>query len=63
MKFLNCFKYFYLFFAVLFAYDAIGNWDANRKGAYVSLFFVALAIFIFFFRKKFQKRFIDREKR
>ena len=63
MKFLNYFKYFYLFFAVLFAYDAIGNWGTNRKGAYVSLFFVAFAIFIFFFRKKFQKRFMDREKR
>ena len=63
MKFLNYFKYFYLFFAVLFACDAFAKWDANRKGAYVSLFFVALTIFIFFFRKKFQKRFMDREKR
>ena len=62
MKFLHYFKYFYLFFACLFAYDAIGKWASNREGAYLSLFFVAFVIFIFFFRNKFQQRFKDREK-
>tara|TARA_Y100000385_G_scaffold88579_1_gene91142 strand:- start:239 stop:430 length:192 start_codon:yes stop_codon:yes gene_type:complete len=62
MKFLQYFKYFYLFFACLFAYDAIVKWASNREGAYLSLFFVAFAIFIFFFRNKFQQRFKDREK-
>ncbi len=60
MKFLQYFKYFYLFFAILFAYDAIEKWASNREGAYLSLFFVAFAIFIFFFRNKFQQRFKDR---
>ena len=62
MKLISYFKYFYIIFAVLFAYDAVSKWSANRNGAYMSLFFVAFAIFIFFFRNKYQKRFKDRGK-
>lgn len=60
MKFLSFFKYFYLIFAAFFSYEAYSQWNSNRSGAYLSLFFVAFAIFIFFFRSKYQKRFKDR---
>ena len=56
MKLLQFLQYAYLIFAVLFLYDAIAN------KSYISLLFAALAIFMFFFRKKFRKRFEDRGK-
>jgi len=56
MKLLQFLQYAYLIFAVLFLYDAIAN------KSYLSLLFAALAIFMFFFRKKFRKRFEDRGK-
>jgi uncharacterized membrane protein len=62
MKLLQFLQYAYLIFALLFIYDAISKWNTDRNGAYVSLFFVAIAIFMFFFRKKFRKRFQDRGK-
>ncbi len=62
MKLLQFLQYAYLIFAVLFLYDAISKWNTDRNGAYISLFFVAIAVFMFFFRKKFRKRFQDRGK-
>ena len=62
MKILQFLKYAYLVFAILFLYDAINKWNNDRNGAYISLLFVALAVFMFFFRKKFRKRFKDRGK-
>ena len=62
MKLLQLLQYAYLVFAVLFLFDAISKWNNDRNGAYISLLFVALAIFMFFFRKKFRKRFKDRGK-
>jgi uncharacterized membrane protein len=62
MKLLQLLQYAYLIFAVLFLYDAISKWNTDRNGAYLSLFFVAIAVFMFFFRKKFRKRFQDRGK-
>lgn len=62
MKILQFLQYAYLVFAILFLYDAINKWNNDRNGAYISLLFVALAVFMFFFRKKFRKRFKDRGK-
>lgn len=62
MKILQFLQYAYLVFAILFLYDAISKWNDDRNGAYISLLFVALAVFMFFFRKKFRKRFEDRGK-
>ena len=62
MKILGFFQYAYILFAILFLYDGISKWSIDRNGAYMSLFFAALAIFMFFFRKKFRKKFDDRNK-
>lgn len=62
MKILGFFQYAYVLFAILFLYDAISKWNVNRNGAYMSLFFAALAVAMFFFRKKFRKKFEDRNK-
>lgn len=61
MKFLRIFKYSYLIFALLFAYEVIANWNINKSRAYLSLFFVIFAVFIFLFRYKYQRRFKDRD--
>jgi hypothetical protein len=62
MKVLKFLQYAYLFFVVLFLYDAISNWNTDRNRSYISLLFAALALFMYFFRKKYRKRFEDRGK-
>lgn len=56
MKLLQFLQYAYLIFAALFLYDAV----VNNKA--LSWFFAALALFMFFFRKKYRKKFEDRGK-
>ena len=57
MKIFKFFQYAYLIFASLFVYDAISNWNADGYRPYASLGLAALAVFMFFFRRKFNKRF------
>ncbi|GGI56682.1 hypothetical protein GCM10011444_09910 [Winogradskyella haliclonae] len=63
IKALKIFQYAYIIFAVLFAWDAISNWTTDRSRSYISLLFTALAVFMFFFRKRFRKKFQDRHKK
>lgn len=60
MKILKFFQYAYIIFAALFLWDAITNWSVDRNRAYMSLFFTALAVFMFFFRNRFRKKIEDR---
>ena len=62
MKLLKILQYVYLFFFVAFLYDAITKWNAEGESPYLSLGLAALALFMFFFRKKYRKRFEDRGK-
>ncbi|HEX9826977.1 MAG TPA: hypothetical protein VGA80_10305 [Flavobacteriaceae bacterium] len=62
MKLLKFFQYAYILFAILFLYEAIINWNVDRNKSYISLLFVALAVFMFFFRKRFRKKMEDRNK-
>jgi len=57
MKILQFFQYVYLFFAVIFIYDGIKNLDEDGNRAIISFVFAALAIFMYFFRKKFRNKF------
>ena len=59
MKIQKIFHYAYIVFAVLFLYDAFIKWSVEGNGAYISLFFAAIAIFMFFFRQRFSKKFED----
>ena len=61
MKLLQILQYAYLFFVALFLFDAFSNWTSDRNRAYMSLFFAALAVFMFFFRKKYRQKFQDRD--
>jgi uncharacterized membrane protein len=60
MNYLKYTQYFYLIFAGFFAYDAFTKFS-NNEPFYLQLLFVALAVFMFFFRRKFAKKFEDRE--
>jgi hypothetical protein len=63
MKLLGFFQYVYLVFAALFLYDAYSEWtNDNGSRALMSLLLGALAIFIFFFRKRFKNKFKDQNK-
>jgi hypothetical protein len=63
MKLLGFFQYVYLVFAALFLYDAYSEWTNNNGSrALMSLLLGALAIFIFFFRKRFKNKFKDQNK-
>ncbi|GGW53654.1 LPXTG-motif cell wall-anchored protein [Winogradskyella epiphytica] len=60
MKIQKIFQWAYLVFAVLFIWDGVSKWSEDSTGAYISLGLAALAIFMFFFRKRFNKKIEDR---
>jgi hypothetical protein len=55
------FQYAYLIFAVLFLYDAINKYISQGEIAYVSLLLAALAIFMYFFRQKFRRKYENKD--
>ncbi|HLV70667.1 MAG TPA: hypothetical protein VKY34_08150 [Xanthomarina sp.] len=57
MKLFKFFQYAYLFFAVIFIYDAVSKYMETGTVEYTSLLLAAAAIFMFFFRKRFNKKF------
>ncbi|TXK71584.1 hypothetical protein FT993_09285 [Mesonia sp. HuA40] len=50
------FEYAYLVIAAFFTYETIMLWNKDRSQAYLFSFFVILAIFMFFFKRRFRKR-------
>lgn len=59
MKLFKVFQYAYLVFAILFLFDAYKSWGESR--AYASLLLGALAVFMFFFRRKLNKKFDNKK--
>jgi len=55
------FEYGYLFIAVIFVIETVLNWNTNRERAYLFLGFSVLAIFMYFFKKRFRKRVENRK--
>ncbi len=60
-KYYKFFEYAYLVIAIVFIIETILNWNTEPQKAYIYLAFSALAIFMYFFRKKFRKKFEDNE--
>ena len=50
------FEYAYLIIAIIFSVETVLNWTANREKAYLFMFFAVLAVFMYFFRKRFRKK-------
>ncbi|MEP2936021.1 MAG: hypothetical protein ABJM06_13575 [Gilvibacter sp.] len=55
-------EYAYLAFAAFSVYLVISNWNIDRGQSYLFLGFVALFVFLFFFRRNFRKRLEQRNK-
>ncbi len=60
-KIWKIFEYGYLIIAIVFIVEAVINWTGGTKEkAYMFLGFSVLAIFMYFFRKRYRKRFENR---
>lgn len=57
------FEYAYLIIAAFFAYEAINNWNDAPNRAYLFIFFVVVAIFMFFFKRNFRKKMEEQNKK
>ncbi len=62
-KIWKIFEYGYLFIAVVFIVETVLNWNTNRERSYLLLLFSVVAIFMYFFRKRFRKRVENRDKK
>lgn len=60
MNYLNITKYVYLLVGLIMIYDSISNWNQEPK-PWLSVFLAAMAIFMYFFRRNFAKRFEDQK--
>lgn len=54
--------YFYLLAAVLFSVDGFMNLNSTERSPWLSFLFAAMALFMFFFRRKYAKKFDQHKK-
>jgi len=62
VKYFKFFEVAYLVIAIVFIVETVLNWNENRQKAYIYLAFSALAVFMYFFRKKYRKKYEDQER-
>jgi uncharacterized membrane protein len=62
MKFSKFFEIAYLAVAVFFIYEVVRIWDTERSRAYVFIFLSVIAVFMFFFRRHFRKKYENKNK-
>ncbi|MCD0464010.1 hypothetical protein [Flavobacterium sp. ENC] len=56
-------QYVYILFAVFFIYDGIIKVNEGNDTSTLSFIIAGLAVFMFFFRRKYAKKFDDRNKK
>ena len=56
MKFFKYFEYAYLFIAAFFLFEVFRIWNEERNRAYLFIFFVVIAVFMFFFKRRFRQK-------
>ncbi|NOR27003.1 MAG: hypothetical protein GQ540_00575 [Lutibacter sp.] len=61
-KIWKIFEYGYLIVAIVFIVETVLNWNENRNKAYLFLLFSVLAVFMYFFKKRFRKKLENRNK-
>jgi FtsH-binding integral membrane protein len=54
-KIYKFFEYAYILMAIAAVCLVFINWEENRERAYVFIFFTIVAIFMFFFKRRFRK--------
>ena len=60
MKFYKISEFLYVVIAAISLIEVITLWDIQRDKAYLFIGFAALSIFMFFFRRKYRKKFKNR---
>ncbi|MFT6825797.1 MAG: FtsH-binding integral membrane protein [Patiriisocius sp.] len=61
-KIYQFFEYAYLVMAAFSLYLVTTHWADNRGRAYMFIFFAIVAVFMFFFKRKYRKMVEDRTK-
>jgi uncharacterized membrane protein YuzA (DUF378 family) len=61
-KFFKYFEYAYLIFATLFVITGCIEWSNNPSQAYLLFGMAGVAVFMFFFKRRFRRRFEKRNK-
>jgi len=56
------FEYLYIAMAIFSVYLVVANWETDRSRAYLFMIFTVVAIFMFFFKRKFRQKMEDRNK-
>lgn len=56
------FEYGYLLVAIVFIVETFLNWNDDRSKAYLMLLFSVLAVFMYFFKKRFRNRIENKNK-
>lgn len=56
-KYFKFFEIAYLVIAIIFIVETFLKWNSDRNKAYLFLAFGVMAIFMYFFRKKYRKKF------
>lgn len=63
MNYLKYTQYIYLVAAIFFAVRAMEIWDQDNDQHFLFLGIAILSVFMFFFRRKFAKKFEDTNKK
>ncbi len=63
MGFLKYIHYVYILFAIMFVYDGFERLQKSEPHPWLSFIIAAGAVFMFFFRRKFSRKFEDRYKK
>jgi hypothetical protein len=61
-KFFKYFEYAYIVFALLFIATGIYEFETNENRAYLMFGMAGVAVFIFFFKRHFRRKFENRER-
>lgn len=59
-KISKIFEYGYLVIAIVFIVETVLRWNEEREKAYLMLLFAVVAIFMYFFRRKFRNKIQNR---
>jgi hypothetical protein len=63
MGYLKYTQYVYIIFAIFFIYDGVTKLNEGNEAYPMSFIIAGMAIFMFFFRKKFINKFDNRNKK
>lgn len=62
IKILKYTEYLYLLVAIFSGYRIFTDWNVNREGTYIFIFFAVVSIAMFAFRRNYRKKFEQRNK-